>query len=195
VKAIETVYNGYRFRSRLEARWAVFFDILGIEYQYEVEGYDIDGVWYLPDFWLPGQQAWVEIKPMLSDYESLDFSKPKALSIAQENFVYVYEGEPYPKRFSCWIFLGGNIEISDYLIFKSLDFKPPEFFRFMHEHCSQEFFNENFDNVDSMTAKSPMACKFFDNVGGNPEILKSYQMQLDKAYTAARQARFEHLAG
>jgi hypothetical protein len=25
-KAIETHYKGYRFRSRLEARWAVFFD-------------------------------------------------------------------------------------------------------------------------------------------------------------------------
>lgn len=28
VKAIDTVYKGYRFRSRLEARWAVFFDAL-----------------------------------------------------------------------------------------------------------------------------------------------------------------------
>lgn len=24
ITAIETVYNGYKFRSRLEARWAVF---------------------------------------------------------------------------------------------------------------------------------------------------------------------------
>ena len=27
IKAIETYYKGYRFRSRLEARWAVFFDL------------------------------------------------------------------------------------------------------------------------------------------------------------------------
>jgi len=39
IKAIETVYNGYKFRSRLEARWAVFFDALGIEYEYEKEGF------------------------------------------------------------------------------------------------------------------------------------------------------------
>lgn len=26
--AIQTEYNGYLFRSRLEARWAVFFDAL-----------------------------------------------------------------------------------------------------------------------------------------------------------------------
>ena len=39
IKAIETIYNGYRFRSRLEARWAVFFDEIGIKYEYEKEGY------------------------------------------------------------------------------------------------------------------------------------------------------------
>lgn len=63
IKAIETVYNGYRFRSRLEARWAVFFDTLGIEYQYEPEGFDLgNGIWYLPDFWLPDFRLWIEIK-------------------------------------------------------------------------------------------------------------------------------------
>lgn len=51
MKAIETVYNGYRFRSRLEARWAVFFDTLGIKYEYEPEGFVLDnGMKYLPDF-------------------------------------------------------------------------------------------------------------------------------------------------
>ncbi len=38
MKAIETVYRGYRFRSRLEARWAVFFDEAGIDWRYEHEG-------------------------------------------------------------------------------------------------------------------------------------------------------------
>lgn len=51
IKAIETVYNGYRFRSRLEARWAVFFDTLGIKYEYEPEGFQLpSGKMYLPDF-------------------------------------------------------------------------------------------------------------------------------------------------
>lgn len=64
IKPIETVYNGYRFRSRLEARWAVFFDALGIEYEYEKEGFDLGKYgWYLPDFYLPEQNFWVEIKP------------------------------------------------------------------------------------------------------------------------------------
>jgi hypothetical protein len=51
IKAIQTKYNGYHFRSRLEARWAVFFDTLGIKYLYENEGYDLGELgWYLPDF-------------------------------------------------------------------------------------------------------------------------------------------------
>ena len=51
IKSIETVYNGYRFRSRLEARWAVFFDALGVKYEYESEGFKLqNGERYLPDF-------------------------------------------------------------------------------------------------------------------------------------------------
>ena len=51
IKPIETLYKGYRFRSRLEARWAVFFDTLGVEWEYEPEGFDLgDGLYYLPDF-------------------------------------------------------------------------------------------------------------------------------------------------
>ncbi len=37
VKALETHYRGWRFRSRIEARWAVFFDALGISWDYELE--------------------------------------------------------------------------------------------------------------------------------------------------------------
>lgn len=54
IKAIETVYKGYRFRSRLEARWAVFFEKLGWEWRYEHQGYEIgwgeDRIPWLPDF-------------------------------------------------------------------------------------------------------------------------------------------------
>lgn len=59
----ETPYKGYRFRSRLEARWAVFFDALGIQWEYEKEGFDLGSVGsYLPDFWLPDHDCWVEVK-------------------------------------------------------------------------------------------------------------------------------------
>ena len=68
LKPIETVYNGYKFRSRLEARWAVFFDAVGIKYEYEPEGYEVKSMngktyRYLPDFYLPKFDLYVEIKP------------------------------------------------------------------------------------------------------------------------------------
>jgi hypothetical protein len=37
----ETYYRGCRFRSRIEARWAVFFDTLGIKWWYEPEGFSL----------------------------------------------------------------------------------------------------------------------------------------------------------
>ena len=70
IKAIQTYYNGYHFRSRTEARWAVFFDNANIRYQYEPEGYELsDGTKYLPDFYLSDFGIFVEIKPLLKGVE------------------------------------------------------------------------------------------------------------------------------
>lgn len=64
IKAIETIYKGYRFRSRLEARWAVYFDALKIKYEYELEGFELASkLKYLPDFYLPEHGVYVEVKP------------------------------------------------------------------------------------------------------------------------------------
>lgn len=69
--AIETRYAGCRFRSRLEARWARFFDHMSIRWQYEPEGFivhdrmalaTVDTWSYLPDFWLPELGMWAEVK-------------------------------------------------------------------------------------------------------------------------------------
>lgn len=62
MKAIETVYAGHHFRSRLEARWAVFFDTMKIVWRYETQGYEHAGRRYLPDFYLPEFAAWIEVK-------------------------------------------------------------------------------------------------------------------------------------
>lgn len=62
LKAIETRYAGCRFRSRLEARWTVFFDALGIKWEYEKEGFHLGSRQYLPDFFLPEQRLWLEVK-------------------------------------------------------------------------------------------------------------------------------------
>jgi hypothetical protein len=83
--AIETKYNGLSFRSRLEAKWAVFLDAMGIDYDYEREGFTLGGLWYLPDFWLPlpklhahfeGAGYWLEIKPRaLTSKEELQIKR------------------------------------------------------------------------------------------------------------------------
>jgi hypothetical protein len=60
--AIETAYAGCRFRSRLEARWAILFDHLRIEWQYEPQGFVLGAEAYLPDFYLPRTETWVEVR-------------------------------------------------------------------------------------------------------------------------------------
>jgi predicted nuclease of restriction endonuclease-like RecB superfamily len=62
VESIETFYNNILFRSRLEARWAIFWDVLQVKYEYEPEKFDLGEIVYIPDFWLPERKKWVEIK-------------------------------------------------------------------------------------------------------------------------------------
>lgn len=71
ITSLETHYAGCRFRSRLEARWAVFLDECGIEWEYEPEGLSFPGslvgrksIHYLPDFRLDTGQ-WAEVKGTL----------------------------------------------------------------------------------------------------------------------------------
>lgn len=61
---IPTPYRGVVYRSRTEARWARFFGFLEIPFEYETQGFNTDGEWYLPDFLVFGAlgMLWVEIK-------------------------------------------------------------------------------------------------------------------------------------
>lgn len=69
IRPIPTRYDGYHFRSRNEAKWAIFFKKLGIPYRYETERYHVNGVTYLIDFDMQAQpekgikDCLVEIKP------------------------------------------------------------------------------------------------------------------------------------
>lgn len=109
-KAIETMYRGLRFRSRIEARWAVFYDALGVGYEYEPEGFDLGGVWYLPDFWLPEHEVWIEIKgaspskdekdkakklARLTRYPTLIFDGSFTSSESFEDYGMPWASEPY----------------------------------------------------------------------------------------------------
>ena len=95
-RAIETRYKGYRFRSRLEARWAVFFDALGLKWEYEPEGFELEGgVRYLPDFRLWGLSksedlvVFAEVKP-----DRRDDSKALLLSKSTGAVVLLLDGAP-----------------------------------------------------------------------------------------------------
>lgn len=65
--AIPTKYAGVQFRSRLEARWAAMFDLLGWEWEYEPLDFDR----YIPDFVVlfPAGPVLVEVKPGLTVVE------------------------------------------------------------------------------------------------------------------------------
>lgn len=71
MKAIETIYRGNKFRSRTEARWAVFFTEAGIPFEYEPEGFHLPSGRYLPDFYLPDLKLWFEVKPDATDKSEL----------------------------------------------------------------------------------------------------------------------------
>jgi hypothetical protein len=102
IKAIETRYKGYRFRSRLEARWAVFFDTLGIEWVYEKEGYSLGEVGpYLPDFWLPQVDMWAEVKA--SDLTGDEEAKCRALVEATGHECLLLVGLPEKREY--WAFI------------------------------------------------------------------------------------------
>lgn len=108
IKPIETEYKGYRFRSRLEARWAVFFDAIGAEWEYEPEGFELyDGTRYLPDFLLHNvrgrgkEDIYVEIKGVLSqdDLHKIELFPEPIIIFGQIPDVEFeegyYNGEPY----------------------------------------------------------------------------------------------------
>lgn len=93
LKAIDTEYKGYLFRSRLEARWAKTFDALGIEWVYEPEGYELpDGTYYLPDFYFPRQQCFIEIKPSEPTQEEVE--KAMQLAWGSKKWVDIICGVP-----------------------------------------------------------------------------------------------------
>jgi hypothetical protein len=64
LKPIATIYRGYRFRSRLEARWAVFFDAASIKFEYDLEDHRLPSTSvYLHDFYLTDLGLYVEVQP------------------------------------------------------------------------------------------------------------------------------------
>lgn len=191
IKPIETLYNGYRFRSRLEARWAVFFDALGIKYEYEKEGYDLGELgWYLPDFWLP-EYGWVfDVKPYIPDA----IEREKIFATGAKILV----GSP-------WITIDryGDIQKSDYVILGEEDGYTTEGLFAICRSCLESLMiagtaisiGEGW--IDNQSAESPgwggwwpCDCGCAKEDYEKPPLPDENKLVF--AYTAARSARFEH---
>jgi hypothetical protein len=205
-QAIETMYDGHRFRSRLEARWAVWLDTLGIQYAYELQGFDLDGEAYLPDFWLPFQSGrvwapgtpgvagyWLEIKPApLTDNEEKLLSK---LARDTKHHAIAFAGDPWPGEFALYsASLQGRFE-----------FAPPTLCPLCEGSgrgyaipVEREWRGKRFGSLQP----NPCPCQtaptdtwlsfnlhgfFYNLLGEAPE-----QEKLHAAFKRARSARFEH---
>lgn len=171
MKAIETNYKGYRFRSRLEARWAVFFDTLGLTWEYEKEGFDLgDGKYYLPDFWLPQVRMWAEVKGEAFTDEQLSLCARLAEQSSRD--VVLLLGMPdfkaYPVLFYCDP-AEGEVNIYDGARAGLTDC-----------YLTREYLHEN---------------RFYKYVGEDEEgqraCLQDYEEYV-RAVQAAKSARFEH---
>lgn len=100
LRVLPTTYAGKRFRSRLEAKWAFFFDQLGILWEYEPDGFQLnDGTRYLPDFYLPkfSRGIYAEIKPSADP-----FLKARKFAPELPRPIWLCEGEP---RWRTWTVL------------------------------------------------------------------------------------------
>ncbi len=177
IKPIETKYKGFRFRSRLEARWAVFMDALGIEYEYEKEGYDLgEEGWYLPDFWLPDFKAFLEIKPTR---ESILESRDKFRALCKLRPVIVVGGYP-------------DNQVSSSVGFVCFNFVPkPTFHPFYWAYTDYPFISLLMDGGSYLWNGCDVMYQFASTkyfsiapIVRNPALIA--------AYDAGRQARFEH---
>jgi hypothetical protein len=113
---LSTFYNGVNFRSRLEARWTFWFDVLAIPYQYEPQTFQVEpNLSYLPDFWLPSQEIWVEIKP--DDPTEEEERKAVGLHRLTGQNVFIFAGFPDVMLFADDSDLGHKPEICNFGIF------------------------------------------------------------------------------
>ena len=174
LKAINTEYKGYRFRSRLEARWAVFFDACGVEWEYEPEGYDLgDGIYYLPDFLLhdvagrAGGDLYVEVKGNMSDADAEKINRFISIGAA--------EAKDYGKIQTA-IFVVGKIPEGN-----SID----DIISFI---CTEAYQNRKEPYYYSINRDGK-----FELFGDDSNYLCDMdESATEAAYRKARQARFEH---
>lgn len=189
MKAIETHYKGYRFRSRLEARWAVFFDALQVKWEYEKEGFDLDEAgWYLPDFWLPELETWVEVKG--KDPSEAEKLKAMYLCIYTRQDVFIVG--------SCD--LQGSTTLCHFVECHNEDIPPGVYYDGIELYRTTEgfAFGSDWTNCDNwrwaMSGNDTLCIMPYQESLDKeyPEVFGFNHPLLLKAFEAARSARFEY---
>lgn len=217
IKAIQTRYKGYHFRSRLEARWAVFFDSLKIKWDYEPEGFELKGnVRYLPDFYFPDFNIYAEIKQSNESLHKCDlFFNSTGKSIV------LLSGPPIEESpYKLWCYTsttsGGGEDCIDVILSRYPEEDEGEFpwvhvigsydritqdapFKFMALEFNSEFevLDGNYNSIDVRIPHHTYAYHDLNNdeKKRKDEILsKIYGEHCDFKYyiNCARSARFEH---
>jgi hypothetical protein len=198
MKAIETVYANHRFRSRLEARYAVFFNTLGVKWQYEKEGFDLDGLYYLPDFWLPELRYWVEIKGEEPTETDLEKCSRLAQAQTQESEIRVFISGSLPQEGSptCLAFLrDGHIERREWLVcpWCGLVGITEDADLTAHCMCVGKYFRFDIDEaIDNLHAERDLETAKYIYDKYNKFFYFKNIPRIEKAFNVARQARFEH---
>lgn len=178
LKAIETEYKGYRFRSRLEARWAVFFDALGVAWEYEPEGYEMGEVRYLPDFSVAEWDAFIEVKPVMPEYG--DWNKCASLMETSGKSVLIFYGTPGDGSYRVHCPFGYQGDLSE---LNDCDFVGIVACR----KCDGLWLAE-YDDTPAGMSLGRHTC----GDRGYPFVAGSARERLIAAYDAARGARFEY---
>lgn len=143
IKPINTKYNKYNFRSRIEARWAVFFDKLGWEWRYEDEGYQLESVYYLPDFYFPELNTYAEVKGKAFTDEELN----KCKLLSADFPVILLVGPPNLKTYP--ILNGGGEDTEVVFMPKGSKYHP---FYYTYEFWP-DYFDETTDAVTTALSK------------------------------------------
>jgi hypothetical protein len=104
IEAKETVYQGTTFRSRLEARWAVVFDTLDVEWVYEPQEYEL-GLKHLWDE--EDEEALQESLALAWDDEERDEIRREAWRKKHEQRLYVPDF--WLPEFGCWVEIKGQL--------------------------------------------------------------------------------------
>jgi len=95
IKTKPTFYKGVWFDSRTEAKYALAWDLLGIRYKIEEEKYtDHEGRGFIPDFYLPDYQLWVEVASDRPEAQARKIPRCHALADATSQAVLLTKGFP-----------------------------------------------------------------------------------------------------